>query len=150
MRAAVAAELVSWHQARASVSQRLFNPASRPLLVRRTEQDAAGEWSEQCSSAREEEFDRFLHQLLTTSGDPAAVPAAAADGRLEARAPISASVTEADVTTTAAEHGRQRDVASHWEEEAGELHRLRAPKMTESSEGEPPSERRGSPGIRLE
>ena len=98
MRAAVAAELVSWHQARASVSQRLFNPASRPLLVRRTEQDAEGAWSEQCSCARREEFDRFLRALLRTSGDPAAVPAAAADGTLEARAPISASVTEPDVS----------------------------------------------------
>ena len=150
MRAAVAAELVSWHQARASVSQRLFNPASRPLLVRRTEQDAIGEWSEQCSCARKEEFDRFLRELRTTSGDPAAVPAAAADGTSETRAPISAWVTEPDVTASAAEQARQRDVASHWEEEARDLHRLRVPKITESSEGEPPSERRGSPSVRLE
>ena len=146
MRAAVAAELVSWHQARASVSQRLFNPASRPLLVRRTEQDAVGDWSEQCGCARKEEFDRFLRELLTTSGGPAAVPGAAAGGTFDPRAPIS--VGEPDVTTAAGEHGQQQEVAWQWEEEARKLHRHRAPAISKSDEGEPPSAHRGSSGVR--
>ena len=63
MRAAVAAELVSWHQSRASVCQRLFSCTARPLLVRRAEDHHASNWSEQCASARVEDFDRFVAQL---------------------------------------------------------------------------------------
>ena len=63
MRAAAAAELVSWHQSRASVCHRLFSSAPRPLLVRRAEDDHGSDWSEQCSSARVEDFDRFLADM---------------------------------------------------------------------------------------
>lgn len=64
LRSSVAADLVSWHNARVNVCQRLFSPATRPLLVRRAEvSEASREWGEKLWSLRREEFDRFLETV---------------------------------------------------------------------------------------
>ena len=64
MRSSLAAELVSWHQTRAGVCQRLFGFPSRPLLQRAAESsNGSRTWVSTCATERGTAFDRFLDEL---------------------------------------------------------------------------------------
>jgi hypothetical protein len=64
VRSLQARDLVSWHEARARVCERLFGSAGQPLMVRRAEASGvARERAEGLRKHREEEFTRFLAPL---------------------------------------------------------------------------------------